>query len=107
MARAKMDKQFGCLKLKVNCSKHFLEHKNMANLQGNLGIFSNNESTSPHPPSSAFVDGPDGNRVEPHHRDREFGSVFTHTHISVNDTPHSISLPCGIENSHDNNYSFF
>jgi hypothetical protein len=68
-------------------------------------IFRNNESVSARPPSSIFTDGLDGHRVESHHRDREFGSIFTHTHVPVNDMPHSISLPCGIENSHGNNLS--
>jgi hypothetical protein len=85
MAHAKMDNW-------VNHIKRFPQHKNMANLQGKHGIFSN-ESTSARPPSSIFVDVPDGHHVKPHHRDREFGSAFTHTRISVNDTPIPYPFP--------------
>jgi hypothetical protein len=84
---ATMDKQFGDLKLEVGHINRFLERETMSHAIEKLGILNTNES-APRPPSSAPIDGPDGHRIEHHHRDRESGSVSTQTHIPVNGTIH-------------------
>jgi hypothetical protein len=99
--RAEMDKQFGGLKLEVNRINRFLERENMAHAQGKPGILTINESASARPTSNPFADGPDGHNVDNIPRDREYGSVFTHTQIPTNGTSQTKPISHTLESSHE------
>jgi hypothetical protein len=98
---AEMDKQFRGLKLEVNCINRFLERENMAHAQGKPDILTIDESASTHPTSNPFADGPEGHRVDNIPQEREYGSVFTHTHIPANGTSQTKLISHTLESSHE------
>jgi hypothetical protein len=97
--RVEMDKQFRGLKLEVNRINCFLERETMAHAQDKHGILTINKSARP--TSNQFTDGPVGHRVENTPRDREYGSVFTHTHIPTNGTSQTKPNSRNLESLHE------
>jgi hypothetical protein len=99
--RVEMGKQFRGLKLEVNHINRFLEHKNMVHAQEKPDILAINELASARPTSNPLVNGPEGHRAEQTPRDREYGSVYTHTHIPTNGTFQNKPKSRNLESSHE------
>jgi hypothetical protein len=99
--RVELEKRFCGLKLEVSRINHFLERESMEHAHAKPGILTINESASARQPSSLTTDSPEGHHVKHNHRDREFGSMHTHTHIPINGTSQSKPQFPSIESSHE------
>ncbi|GJN26362.1 hypothetical protein PR202_gb14288 [Eleusine coracana subsp. coracana] len=82
--RPELKKRIDGLKLEVSRVNKFLERESLDNSSAKPGILPTKESASGRPPAGFGVDGPDGHCVDKHHRDREYGTVYTYPHIPVN-----------------------
>ncbi|GJN20050.1 hypothetical protein PR202_gb07376 [Eleusine coracana subsp. coracana] len=78
--RTSLEKHIGDIKLEVHRINRFFEQESLDNPQVKPSIFSNNVLASARHYGGAHANGPIGHRDDKQFRDREFGSVFTHTH---------------------------
>jgi hypothetical protein len=102
---AEIEKWVEGLKLEVHHVGRFLKRGNLGDPQGKPRIFGTVELAQRSSPPTGDADVPSGHRVANSHRDRELGSVFTHTQVPVNNTSQSMPPDSGVgaslERSHD------
>jgi hypothetical protein len=82
--RLVMKKQFNDLKLEVHRMNRLLDHGNMVNSQGTLGLIHSVETTS----SAAATTGPDGQRSASHTREHE-SRMVNPAHVPTNGITHT------------------
>jgi hypothetical protein len=94
-----LDKHFSYLKQEVTRLNRLMERATMAHPHAKYGILSTNESVSACSTVTVAAVSPEGHRSDLHAWHREFGMVFTQTHISANGTPYPKSTSRGVENA--------
>jgi hypothetical protein len=94
--RLVMENQFNDLKLEVHRMNRLLDHGNMVNSQGTLGLIHSMETTS----SAVATTGLDGQRSASHTRERE-SRMVNPAHVPTNGITHTTIPPRAADSSLD------